>query len=47
MSLLEANAWLNPTMDDDSDQESDDSGDEMLFPMFIFRNTMHFARNYA
>ena len=29
----EANAWLNPTMDDDSDQDSDDSGDEMLFPM--------------
>ena len=28
-----ANAWLNPTMDDDSDQDSDDSGDEMLFPM--------------
>ena len=29
-----ANAWLNPTMDDDSDQDSDDSGDEMLFPMY-------------
>ena len=28
-----ANAWLNPTMDDDSNQESEDSGDEMLFPM--------------
>ena len=27
-----ANAWLNPTMDDDSDQDSDDSGDAMLFP---------------
>ena len=28
-----AHAWLNPTMDDDSDQDSDDSGDDMLFPM--------------
>ena len=28
-----ANAWLNPTMDDDSDQDSDDLGDDMLFPM--------------
>ena len=27
-----ANAWLNPMMDDDSDQDSDDSGDYMLFP---------------
>ena len=27
-----ANAWLNPTMDDDSDQDSDDLGDDMLFP---------------
>ena len=28
-----ANAWLNPTMDDDSTLDADDSGDEMLFPM--------------
>ena len=28
-----ANAWLNPMMDDDSDQDLDDSGDDMLFPM--------------
>ena len=27
-----ANAWLNPTMDDDSDQDSNDLGDDMLFP---------------
>ena len=35
-----ANAWLNPTMDDDSDQESDDSGDEMLFPMSTATSTV-------
>ena len=28
-----ADAWLNPTMDDDSTLDADDSGDEMLFPM--------------
>ena len=28
-----ANAWLNPTMDDNSDQDSKDLGDDMLFPM--------------
>ena len=35
-----ANAWLNPTMDDDSDQESDNSGDEMLFPMSTATSTV-------
>ena len=35
-----ANAWLNPTMDDDSDQDSDDSGDEMLFPMSTATSTV-------
>ena len=35
-----ANAWLNPTMDDDSDQDSDDSGDEMLFPMTTATSTV-------
>ena len=27
-------------MDDDSDQDSDDSGDEMLFPMFTATSTV-------
>ena len=26
------NAWLTPMMDDDSDQDSDDLGDDMIFP---------------
>ena len=34
-----ANAWLNPTIDDDSNQDSDDSGDEMLFPMTTATST--------
>ena len=28
-----ANAWLNPTMDDDSDQDSDDLDDDAHVPM--------------
>ena len=28
-----ANAWLNPTMEDDSDQDSDDSDDDAHVPM--------------
>ena len=35
-----ANAWLNPTMDDDSNQDSDGSGDEMLFPMSTATSTV-------
>ena len=28
-----ANAWLNPTMDDDSDQDSNNLDDDMHFPI--------------
>ena len=39
-----ANAWLNPTMDDDSnqdsDEDSDDLGDKMLFSMSTATSTV-------
>ena len=39
-----ATAWLNPTMDDDSDQDLDDSGDDMLFPTTTATATVEMDR---
>ena len=35
-----ANAWLNPMMNDNSDQDSDDAGDDMLFPTTTATSTV-------